>query len=68
MKGASGPSEEFDVDLCGGSGGAPVPGGDEFGFALFILFGGAEGAGFRSEEGGVGVVDGFAVDCEPLAI
>ena len=61
------PGEDFDVDLVGCGGGAPVPGGDELGFALFVLFDGAEGAGFSAEERGLGVVDRFAVDAEPLA-
>ena len=49
-----GPGEDFDVDFVGGGGGAPVPGGDEFGFAVLVFFGVAEGAGFGAEEGGLG--------------
>src|ERR1700754_783206 len=61
------PGEDFDVDLVGGGGGTPVPGGDKFGFAVAAFFCVAEGAGGDVEEGGFGVVDGFAVDFEPLA-
>jgi len=67
VEGAGGPGEDFYVDLVGGSGGAPIPCGDEPGFALVVLFRGAEVSGFCAEEGGVGVVDGFAVDAKPLA-
>ena len=67
VEGACWPREEFDVDLCWRCGGAPVPGGDELRLPLFVLFGGTEGAGFRAEQGRLGVVDGFAVDSEPLA-
>ena len=52
VEGAAGPGEDLDVDFAGGGGGAPVPGGDEFGFAVFVFLGGAEGAGFGAEEGG----------------
>src|SRR5690242_9275787 len=34
---------------------------------MLILFGRAEGAGLGAEEGGVGAVDGLAVDLDPLA-
>jgi hypothetical protein len=67
VEGTGGPGEDFDVDLVGGGGGAPVPGGDELGFAVAAFFCVAEGAGGDVEEGGLGVVDGFAVDAEPLA-
>src|SRR5579871_6123455 len=66
MEGAVGPLEDGDVNLVGASGGAPVPGGDELLAATAVLFV-AEGAGGDVEEGGAGVVDGFAVDVEPLA-
>src|SRR5215469_14097739 len=67
MKAAGGgPLEDFEVDLVGGGGGAPVPGGDEF-FAAAAVFFSGEVAGGNVEEGGFGVVDGFAVDLEPLA-
>ncbi len=61
------PLEDLDVDLVGGSGGAPVPGWGEPRFAVSAFFGVAEGAGGNVEESGLGVVDGFAVDLEPLA-
>ena len=67
MECAVGPVEDFDVDLVWTCGGAPVPCGDELRFAVFVLFGVAEAAGFGSEEGGFGVVDGLAIDREPLA-
>jgi hypothetical protein len=64
---ASRPGEDFYVDIVGSCRRAPVPGGDELWFAALVFFGGAEGAGFGAEEGGLGVVDGFAVDAEPVA-
>src|SRR5271154_932153 len=67
MKGAGGPGEDFEVDFVRAGGGAPVPGRGEFGFAVAAFFCVTEGAGGDVEEGGFGVVDGFAVDLEPLA-
>ena len=67
VAGGCGPGEEFEVDLFGCGGGAPVPGGDEFGVALAVFFSGAEDTGFRAEDGGLGVVDGFAIDGKPFA-
>src|SRR5437868_3292656 len=60
------PLENFEVDLGGGGGGTPVPGGDEF-FAAAAVFFSGELAGGDVEEGGLGVVDGFPIDFEPLA-
>src|SRR5438876_177167 len=67
MEAAAGPVEDLDVDLAGGGGGAPVPAGGELGLAALILLGLAECSGGDVEERGVGVVDGLAVDGEPLA-
>ncbi|MCU1247396.1 MAG: hypothetical protein JWQ49_425 [Edaphobacter sp.] len=66
MEAAGGPLEDFEVDLVGSGCGAPVPVGDEFFVAVAVFFS-RESAGGDVEEGGVGVVDGFAVDFEPLA-
>jgi len=60
------PLEDLEVDLVGAGCGAPVPVGDEFGTIVAVHFAG-EGAGGDVEESGLGVVDGFAIDSEPLA-
>ncbi len=66
VEGTGGPGEDFDEDLVGAGRGAPVPVGDEF-FAAAAVFFSSKGAGGNVEEGRLGVVDGFAVDLEPLA-
>ena len=63
----AGPVEDFDVDLVAFGGGAPVPGGGEFGLAVVAFFGGAEGSGGSIEDRWAGAVDGLAVDLHPLA-
>ena len=61
------PGEDLDVDLVCSGGGAPVPGGDEFGFTVAAFFCVAESSGWDIEESGVGFIDRVAVDAEPLA-
>lgn len=61
------PVEDFDVNLVALGGRAPVPGGVELRLAVAAFLRGGEGSGRSVEDGGVGSVDGFAVDLHPLA-
>lgn len=61
------PVEDFDVDLVAFGGGAPLPGGGEFGFAVVAFLGGGEGSGGSVEDCGAGSVDSLAVDLHPFA-